>query len=95
MEIVNLIQVAITLGIGMFIGAGIMFRIMYKENEALEKELDIRIQEIERYEYFHENFYNRHMIEFAKFNTKHYDGCKNVKDKLKLYLVEYNNRKNI
>ena len=40
MEIINLSTIAIILGMGMFIGAGIMFRIMYKTEVRLVKELD-------------------------------------------------------
>ena len=85
MEIISLAQVAITLAIGMFIGAGIMFNIMYRENNALEKELEIKSDTLQSLKDSYSEYDDINMINFAKFNTKHHKGCKTIKDKLELY----------
>jgi len=87
MEIINLSTIAIILGMGMFIGAGIMFRIMNKAEERLTKELDVKSNELQRRDVMGATFRFDNMIEFAKFNTFHQTDCKTVYDKLHLYIL--------
>ena len=78
-----IILIVVTFGIGILLGAMMMLYNKLSDNNQLKKEIDFKskiLQEriISRWE-------DKDMIAFAKFNTKHYNDCKNVYDKLKKY----------
>lgn len=88
-EASNITMIAVTMMFGMFVGAGLMFRIMLRDTTKLEKELDFKTKLLQNRNFISEahseEFTKKEMIEFAKFNTKHYKGMKNVQDKLELF----------
>tara|TARA_R110000765_G_scaffold417240_1_gene519610 strand:- start:527 stop:820 length:294 start_codon:yes stop_codon:yes gene_type:complete len=90
MEIGNfgmLIVIAISTLFGTVTGAIWMFYKMVNDTIKLKKELDFKSNLLQRIKskYSEGAFTELDMINFAKFNTKHYDGLKNVYDKLDLY----------
>lgn len=76
-------MIFVSLSGGMFFGALTTFWRMHSRITALEKELDFKNKLLQKDE--HKIFSELDMIAFAKFNTKHYDGIKNVYGKLDLY----------
>lgn len=74
---IQISMIAFALLGGMFVGAGIMFRIMYKENNAYEKELDVKTNQLQKLD--------KHFVDFARFNTNTQHGCKNAYEKLNYY----------
>jgi len=74
---ITISTIAVTIMFGMFVGAGIMFRIMYKENNALETDLDVKTDQLQNLD--------KHFVDFARFNTNKQHGCKNAYEKLNYY----------
>ena len=77
METTTISMIAITMMFGMFVGAGIMFRIMYRERDYIDKELDSKTQALQNLD--------KHFVDFARFNTNKQQGCKNAYEKLEYY----------
>lgn len=77
METTTISMIAITMMFGMFVGAGIMFRIMYRERDYIDKELDSKTQALQNLD--------KHFVDFARFNTNKQHGCKNAYEKLEYY----------
>jgi len=90
-----ILVIALSMLFGTITGAIFMFNKMCNDTINIKKELDFKSKLLQGVKQkFKEGAFNsEQMIEFAKFNTKHYDGSKNVYDKLKLYKQQNENKK--
>ncbi len=82
-----IVIIAVSMLFGTITGAVYIFYKMCNDTINLKKELDFKSKLLQgiKSKYKDGAFTDEQMIEFAKFNTHHYDGSKNVYDKLELY----------